>query len=156
MLPGSHFWRSCFSSFRLGPKNLIHFIFFLIIFIFSIIVGLQCSVNFLLYSQVTLSHIHIYILFLTLSSTMCHAKWLDIVPSAIQQDKIWYILVLQVTQLISQGRKLLFYTVFDQMILRVFSTANSDSKITKRGVPVVAQQKQTWLVSTRTWVPSLA
>ena len=36
---------------------------FLMIFIFSIITGLQCSVNILLYSKVTLSHIHIYILF---------------------------------------------------------------------------------------------
>ena len=41
--------------------------FFLMIFIFSIISGLQSSVNFLLYSRVTQSHMHIYILFLTLS-----------------------------------------------------------------------------------------
>ena len=33
--------------------------FFLMIFIFAIIVGLLCSVNFLLYSQVTQSHIRI-------------------------------------------------------------------------------------------------
>ena len=33
------------------------------IFIFSIIANLQHSVNFLLYSKVTQSHIHIYILF---------------------------------------------------------------------------------------------
>ena len=57
------------------------------IFIFSIIVGLQCSINFLLYSKVTQSHIHIYTLFLPLSSIMLHHKQLDIVPSAIQQDK---------------------------------------------------------------------
>ena len=43
-----------------------YFCFFTMIFIFSIIAGLQCSVNFLLYSKVTQSHI--YILFLTLSS----------------------------------------------------------------------------------------
>ena len=30
---------------------------------FSIIADVQCSVNFLLYSKVTQSHIHIYILF---------------------------------------------------------------------------------------------
>ena len=36
-------------------------IFFIMIFIFSIIVGLQGSVNFLLYSKVTQSHTHIYI-----------------------------------------------------------------------------------------------
>ena len=41
--------------------------FFLMIFIFSIIVGIQCSINFLLYSKVTQSHMHLYILFLTLS-----------------------------------------------------------------------------------------
>ena len=33
------------------------------IFIFSIVAGLQCSVNFLLYSKVTQAHIHVYILF---------------------------------------------------------------------------------------------
>ena len=42
----------------------------LMIFIFSVIAGLQCSVNFLLYSKVTQSHIHIYILFLTLSCSV--------------------------------------------------------------------------------------
>ena len=36
----------------------------------------------------TQSHIHIYILSLTLSSTMVHHKRLDTVPSAIQQDLI--------------------------------------------------------------------
>ena len=44
------------------------FIFCLILFlyndfIFSIIADLQCSVNFLLHSKVTQSHIHVYILF---------------------------------------------------------------------------------------------
>ena len=53
--------------------------------------------QFLLYSKMTQSHIHIYILFLTLSSIMLHHKWLDIVPCAIQQDIIvtwntWYLL----------------------------------------------------------------
>ena len=37
--------------------------FFVMIFIFSIIAGLQCSVNFLLYSKVTQLYIHVYILF---------------------------------------------------------------------------------------------
>ena len=60
------------------------------IFIFSIIAGLQCSVNFLLYRKVTQSHTHRYILFLTLSSIVCHHKWLDIVPSAMQRDLIAY------------------------------------------------------------------
>ena len=39
------------------------FFFKLMTFIFSIIVGLQCSVSFLLYSKVTQSHIHIYTFF---------------------------------------------------------------------------------------------
>ena len=70
---------------------LFYFIFnFFMIFIFSVTAGLQCSVNFLLYSKVTQPHIHIYILFLTLSSTMLHHKWLDIVPSAVQQEKPFY------------------------------------------------------------------
>ena len=63
-------------------------LFFKMIFIFSIMAGLQCSLNFLLYSKVTQSHIHVYILFLTLSFIMLHHKWLDIVPSAVQQDLI--------------------------------------------------------------------
>ena len=58
------------------------------IFIFSIIVGLKRSVNFLLYSKVTQSHMHI--LFLTLSSIMFHHKWLDMVSCATQQDLIAY------------------------------------------------------------------
>ena len=66
------------------------FLFFLMIFIFSIKAGLQCSVSFLLYSKETQSHIHICILFLTLSSIMLHHKWLDIVPSAVQWDLIAY------------------------------------------------------------------
>ena len=57
------------TSFFFQAKRMI-FIFkdILMIFIFSITVGLQGSVNFLLYSKVTQAHIHIYILFLTLSS----------------------------------------------------------------------------------------
>ena len=65
-------------------------LFFKMIFIFSIIVGLQCSVNLLLYSKVTQSHIHTCILFLTLSSIMLHHKCIDTVHSAIQQDLIAY------------------------------------------------------------------
>ena len=38
-------------------------IFFIMIFIFFVTAGLQCSVNFLLQSKVTQSHIHVYILF---------------------------------------------------------------------------------------------
>ena len=53
----------CF--YKLGfPWDLATYSFlqihFLMIFIFSIIVGLQCSVSFLLYSKVTQSHIHAY------------------------------------------------------------------------------------------------
>ena len=54
------------------------------IFIFSIIADLQCSVNFLLHSKVTHSHIHVYILFSHI--IMLHPKWPDIVSNAIQQD----------------------------------------------------------------------
>ena len=39
------------------------FFSFIMIFIFSIIAGLQCSVNFLLYSMVTQLHIRVYMLF---------------------------------------------------------------------------------------------
>ena len=43
-------------------------------FIFSIVVGLQCSVSFLLYAKVTQSCIRMYMLFPTLSSIMLHHK----------------------------------------------------------------------------------
>ena len=50
-----------------NPNNFIDFvifliliIYFLMIFIFSIIVGLQCSVNFLQYSKETQSHIYAF------------------------------------------------------------------------------------------------
>ena len=58
------------------------------IFIFAIIAGSQCSVNFLLYSKVTQLRTHVYILFSHI--IMLHHKWLDIVSSAIQQDLIAY------------------------------------------------------------------
>ena len=58
------------------------------IFTFSITAGLQCFVNFLLYSKVTQLHIHIYILFPHI--IMFHHKWPDIVSGAIQQDLIAY------------------------------------------------------------------
>ena len=53
---------------------------------FPIIAGLQCSVNFPLYSMVTQLHIHVYILFSHI--IMFHHKWPDIVPSGTQQDLI--------------------------------------------------------------------
>jgi len=53
---------------------------------FPIIAGLQCSVDFLQYSKVTQSHIHVYILFSHI--IMLHHKRLDIVLSATQQDLI--------------------------------------------------------------------
>ena len=52
-------------------------------FYFSIIAGLRCSVNFLLYIMVTQLHIQVYILFSHI--IMLHHMWLDIVPSATQQ-----------------------------------------------------------------------
>ena len=46
----------------------------------------QYNFFFLLYSMVTQLHIHVYILFSHI--IMLHHKWLDIVPSATQQDLI--------------------------------------------------------------------
>ena len=66
-----------------------HF-FLLVIFIFSIIVGIQCSVDFYCTAKWP-SHTYIcIILFLILSSIMFHHKWLDRVPCAVQQDLIAY------------------------------------------------------------------
>ena len=53
------------------------------IFIFlSIIIGLECSVNFCCTVEGP-SHTYIYILFLTFPSIIFHYKWLDKVPCAI-------------------------------------------------------------------------
>ena len=74
------------------------------ILIFSIIVGLQCSVSFLLYSKVTQSHIYLcvcvcvcvcvynfsHIILLHVPSQVT-----DIVACAIQQDLIAYLLQMQ-------------------------------------------------------------
>ena len=78
--------------------------FFLKDFYFSIIVDLQCSVNFCGTAKWH-SHsylcvcvcvcVHIYILFLTLSSIVLHHKWLALVPRAIQQDLMAYPLQMQ-------------------------------------------------------------
>ena len=58
------------------------------IFIFSIMADLQCSVNFLLHSKVTQSHIHVYIFFSPI--IMLYHKWADLVARGIQQDPIAY------------------------------------------------------------------
>ena len=75
----------CIGGVNLGFS---FFFFFIMIFIFYIIAGLQCSVNFPLYSKVTQPQIHVYIIFYHI--IMLHYKWLNIVPSAIQQDLIAY------------------------------------------------------------------
>ena len=56
------------------------------IFLFSIIADLQCSVNFLLYSMVTQLQIHVYIVFSHI--IVLHHKWSDILSSAKKQDLI--------------------------------------------------------------------
>ena len=58
------------------------------IFIFSILPGLQCSVKFLLYDKSDPVPYTYICFFLTLSSIMLHHRRLDIVPSVIQQDLI--------------------------------------------------------------------
>jgi len=58
---------------------MIDFIFFIFFFLFP-----QYIIFFLLYSMVTQLHIHVYTLFSHI--IMLHHKWLDIVPSATQQD----------------------------------------------------------------------
>jgi len=60
-------------------KQVIYLFIFKMIFMFSIIVDLQCSVNIYCIPQWP-SHTYIYIRFLTLSSIMFHRKWVDIVP----------------------------------------------------------------------------
>jgi len=59
------------SVFKFVAEHIkIPWCFLKLIFIFSTVAGLQYSINFLLYSKVTQSHINIYILFLTLFSIM--------------------------------------------------------------------------------------
>ena len=57
---------------------------FLIIIIFNSY--FPNTIFFILYSMVTQLYVHVHILFLHI--TMLHRKWLDIVPSATQQDLI--------------------------------------------------------------------
>ena len=64
---------------------IIIIIFYVMIFIFFIIAGLQCSVNFLLYKWP--SYTYMYGFFFS-CIIMLHHKWLDIVPSETQQDLI--------------------------------------------------------------------
>ena len=64
----------------------LSFIIFLMIFIFSIVAGLQCSVRFLLYSKGTQSHTHRSIPFLTFSSIRLHHESLDRVPGALELE----------------------------------------------------------------------
>ena len=62
-------------------------------FCFFIIVDLQCSVNFYCITKwPSDTYMYVYILFLTLSFIVFHHRWLDIVPCAIQQDLIAYLL----------------------------------------------------------------
>ena len=89
----SNYWFfSCFWSMwdfsvavKTGVSVLFLSLFFFFWWFYLFPAGLQCSVNFLLYSKLTQSHIHIYIPF---SHIMLHWKWLDTVPSAIQQELI--------------------------------------------------------------------
>ena len=76
------------------------------IFIFSIIVDLQCSVNFCCTAKGPgYTYTHVDILFLTLPSIMFHHKRLGIVPCAIQQNLIAYLLQMQ--EFVSTKPKLL-------------------------------------------------
>ena len=62
------------AGYRINVQKSVTFLFLnIMIFIFSIIAGLQCSVNFLLYSIVTQLHIHIFF-FLTLSCCIISDK----------------------------------------------------------------------------------
>ena len=78
----------CAVQKRLGYVWHFTQVFLFMIFIFSIVVSLQCSVSFYCTAKWP-SHTYI-ILFLTLSSIMLHHKWLYVVPCALQQDSIAY------------------------------------------------------------------
>ena len=74
-----------------GSTTLFLFLFFYFYgFYFFHYTWFTVVCQFLPYSKVTQSYVHIYILFLTLSSIIFHHKRLDIVPCAIQQDLIAY------------------------------------------------------------------
>jgi len=78
------FFLCCAKTFKFSLICL--FLFFNDSYLFPVLVYSVLSI--LLYSTVTQSHIHIYIPFSYV--IMLHHKWLDIVPSAIQQDLIAY------------------------------------------------------------------
>ena len=69
-----------------------YFLLFTFIFIF-VIADLQYSINFCCTAKCPV--IHVYILFLTLSSIKFHHKWLETFPCAIQKDLIVYPLQMQ-------------------------------------------------------------
>ena len=66
-------------------KSFLSFFFFLIHYYFLIAIS-PIQFFFLPYSMVTQSHIHVHILFSHI--IMLHHKWLDIVPSATEQELI--------------------------------------------------------------------
>ena len=65
------------------------------IFSFSIIIDVLSVYALQQSDPVVHTYIYTYIVFLTLSSSMFHRKWLDIVPRAVQQDLIAYPLQMQ-------------------------------------------------------------
>ena len=71
-----------------------YFFNFFKIFIFPIIVALECSVNFCCTAKWP-TQSYTYILFFTLPSIMFYHKWLDVVACATQQDRIAYPLQMQ-------------------------------------------------------------
>ena len=76
------------TSFRqdLSSTPFYLFIFKFIFYFYFLNCYFLNTIFFLLYGMVTQLHIHVHILFLHI--IMLHHKWLDIVPSATQQDLI--------------------------------------------------------------------
>ena len=73
------------------------------IFIFSILAGLQCCQFSTVHQSDPATHIYTHSFSHIISFIMLHHKWLDIVPSAIQQDLIAYPLQMQEFASINPG-----------------------------------------------------
>ena len=96
---------------------------FFLIFIFSISAGLQCSLNFLLYSRVTQSHIHIHIPFLhIIINVMCHFGWfINIDPPLHAWNRFHLIMVYDPFKYIIEVCLLMFLNIFSLYSLGVLA-----------------------------------
>ena len=97
------------------------------ILIFSIIVGLQCSIFY--YIAKWPSHTCTYILFLTLSSIMIHHKWLDIVPCEYSRISFSHLLLLVYRNAVNVCVLILFLATLPDSLMNSITVSGSFFRI---------------------------